>query len=100
MITKRFTSPINRDDGTRHNFIGHARSEMRLEIHPDGLAATLQWQFEFIDGIYKGQSDRCDITLWFDRRKRLIDFDGVYELPVEAIEMLEDNGYNAEFAKQ
>jgi len=36
--------------------------------------------------------------LWFEG-KELVDYDGVYNLPKEIVEELEDNGYDMSYAK-
>lgn len=97
MITKTFTAPINADDGEKHHFIGHAECKMVLLSGP--LSGVIDWYYEFIDGPHKGKKERRTIHLYFDYNHRLIDFDGVYELPDEAIQLLEENGYNAQYAK-
>jgi hypothetical protein len=102
MITGcQFTSRINEDDGTQHRFLGHAHSSMVFDLYDEtGLAGFILWEYRFIDGKYVNQFSHTVIELWFDRNKRLVDFGGVFELPVEAILMLEHKGYNMEFAKQ
>jgi hypothetical protein len=97
MIIKTFKSPINADDGEKHHFIGHAECTMRLFAGP--LSGQIVWDYTFIDGRHIGEKEQKIITLWFDHNHRLIDFNGVFELPDEAIELLEANGYNAQIAK-
>lgn len=36
--------------------------------------------------------------LWFNLKGELIDYDGVYELPNEIIEALQNKGYNMDYA--
>jgi len=96
-ITKTFKAPINQDNGDTHHFIGHA--DCRMTLFASTLFGQIKWFYKFIDGKHRGIEEVRTIDLWFDRNHRLIDFSGVHELPVEAIELLEDNGYNTEYAK-
>lgn len=52
----------------------------------------------FIEWVY-GEEDVVEIGLWFDSAKNLIDYDGVFELPKEAIALLESLGYNCDDVK-
>jgi hypothetical protein len=108
-MTKTFTSPINADDGEKHYFIGNARSIMNLWL---GTAHTgrINWKLEFLDGAYKGKTEELTIDLHFGvGRKvdgmsyreyhRLIGYEGVFELPDEAIALLEEQGYDVSVAR-
>lgn len=54
--------------------------------------------FELYDTKTGGDRWYADGGLWFDN-KTLTDYDGVYALPIEIIEKLEQMGYNADYAK-
>ena len=97
-LIKRFTSPINEDDGTRNRFIGHAESDMELVIHADGKTGHIEWVATFIDGPSKGQDIVTEIGIYVNNN-RLVDYDGVFEMPEEAIQLLEENGIDATYAK-
>lgn len=45
--------------------------------------------------------DECEnIGIWCEEgTKTLRDYDGVFELPAEAIELLKENGFNTEYAE-
>lgn len=101
--TKTFTSPINVDDGVRHHFVGHAACRMVLATGRPSAGygecdAHIKWVYRFLDGDHVGLIEQRTILLWFNN-KRLVHFDGVFELPEQAIELLEENGYNAEYAR-
>lgn len=45
------------------------------------------------EGVYQ------EMGVWFDASQNLIDYDGCFELPKEAIVLLESLGYNCDYAK-
>ena len=55
--------------------------------------------FEFYDTETGGDQWYAEGGLWFDEDKNLTDYDGVFALSYLLIEMLEQNGYNADYAK-
>lgn len=54
--------------------------------------------FELYDTKTQGDRWYAEGGLWFDN-KTLTDYDGVFSLPIEIIEKLEQMGYNADYAK-
>ena len=63
-----------------------------------GLEVNLHWR----DGVPvcaevfgEREEHYAEVGLWFDG-KDLVDYDGVFALPDEVIEMLEDAGYNVD----
>ena len=81
-----------------NHFIGHARSKMSLVYFPKLDRGTILWDLRFIDGIHRDKTEQVLIDLTFNHR-RLVNFAGVFELCDEAIALLEENGFDATFAK-
>lgn len=54
--------------------------------------------FELYDTKTGGDRWYAEGGLWFEN-KTLTDYDGVFSLPIEIIEKLEQMGYNADYAK-
>jgi len=82
----RFTSPIGVDDGYRNNPQGEKKSTMTFYKHSEDEAG-IEWivnDGEFVEGI----------GLWFNEAKELVDYDGVFELPMQAIMMIRGLGYH------
>lgn len=95
---KKFESPINREYSSSPILepLGIAKSTMTLYMKPDESYGCIEWEMEFNDGEYY----ECEsIGLWFDNQKCLTDYDGVFSMPKEAIELLEECGYNSDYAK-
>jgi|TARA_R110000822_G_scaffold6851_6_gene28633 hypothetical protein len=86
----KFSSPINVDNGTTNIPQGERESEMELFLDDDGVPSMIEWvvydeegDTEFVEGI----------GLWFEG-KSLTDYDGVFELPMEAIKLIRKFGYS------
>jgi len=78
--------------------IGMAKNTMELYISEDGLSGSINWEYTLIED--DGEGDSWDIGLWFEEdKKTLRDYDGVFSLSKQAIELLEEHGYNADYAK-
>jgi hypothetical protein len=75
--------------------LGNAKSTMELFMSEDNMSGMIEWCYEFEDG----EMDAEQIGLVFDEDKNLIDYDGVFSLPKEAINLLEECGYNSDYAK-
>lgn len=82
-----FTSNINIDNGVSNTSIGTKTSEMELFIDDDGTPSMIEWVVEDDEEIVE------HIGLSFDG-KDLDDYDGVFELPKEAILLIKESGYN------
>ena len=68
--------------------LGVYKNTMDLYIHDDKRSGLIEWTYENED------DDVVEhIGLWFDG-KTVTDYDGVFELPQEAIHLLEENGYD------
>lgn len=81
----RFKSPISIDNGYTNNYQGEYDSTIELFRDEDGVPSGMEWivgDVEFVEGI----------GLEFEG-KRLTGYDGVFELPAQAIRMLRDLGY-------
>ena len=98
LITE-FTSPFNVDEGEKHYNVGEAASMMRLATSNDDRRGVIYWEWEVTTGPYRGERGLVRIGLLFDDRRSLTAFEGVYDLPQEAIKLLEDNGFDASYAK-
>lgn len=73
--------------------IGRHHNIMKLYIDEDGQSGAINWEYEpwgDIDEDHDG--DSVGIGLWFDD-KNVTDYDGVFELPKQAIKLLNVNGY-------
>ena len=86
----KFTSNINIDNGLTNISQGDMRSEMELFQDGDKAPRMIEWcvynknnDYEFVE----------HIGLWFDG-KTLVDYDGVFELPKEAIKLIRKSGYS------
>lgn len=89
-----FESPINSDNGYINTYQGEHVSTMELFLHDDpdtGELSTktngcgaIEWYVESLDM-------GANIGLWW-RHGKLVDYDGVYELPPEAAKLLKKFG--------
>jgi hypothetical protein len=76
--------------------LGNAKCEMELFMNNDNSYGCIQWEYE----LDNGDSDCVDIGVWFEEGTKVLrDYDGVFELPKQAIELLEENGFDCEYAK-
>jgi len=84
-LTIEFESPMNVDNGYINIPQGVKKSTMELFTNENGTPTMIEWivnDGEFIE----------HIGLWFDG-KTLVDYDGVFELPKEAIKLIRKAGY-------
>ena len=81
--------------------LGMAKNTMTFYINDDGSRGAIEWEYDIVsNNDTEDDGGAEDIGLWFDEgTKELRDYDGVFELPKQAIELLEENGYNADYAK-
>ena len=85
-----FTSHINRETTSTNVSLGILVSDMELWQNDDGLPTGIEWS------VYDGEDElveSADIGLWFDG-KSLEDYDGVFELPKEAIKLIRKSGWS------
>lgn len=91
MLTKTFTAPLGIDDGYRNHAIADAATHtftLTGEKGDDYLC--VEWDVETKDAEYYEV-----IGLWFNNGT-LVDYDGVFELPVQLLDWLTELGYNTE----
>lgn len=84
-----FTSNINVDNGITNTPQGDKVSEMELFTDDDGVPSMIEWV------VYDEEGDTEfveHIGLWFEG-KDLTDYDGVFELPIEAAKLIRKAGY-------
>lgn len=84
-----FSSPINVDNGITNEPQGVMQSEMELFKDDNGTPNAIEWTVYDKDGYMEFNEG---IGLWFDG-KSLEDYDGVFELPKEAIKLIRKAGY-------
>lgn len=81
-----FESPINRETIYSNTRIGYGKSTMDLYKH-DGEHYTIEWCYL----VGTGDEDSVGIGIW-TRDKVVTDYDGVFELSKQAIQLLNDYG--------
>jgi hypothetical protein len=89
----KFNSPINIERSLTpvlENISVNTESIIDVSINEDGKG-FFEWSIEELDEYETG-------GLWFEGNE-LIDFDGVFELPSQLIEFLEEKKYNMDWAK-
>ena len=81
LVLERTCTPVLENLGVYNN-------TMDLYIHDGCKSGLIEWTYENED------DDGVEhIGLWFDG-KTVTGYDGVFELPQEAIQLLEENGYD------
>lgn len=75
--------------------LGTANNEMELFINDDGAPNSIEWVIDYTDnkGEETGEGDVVEIGIWA-KGKMITDYDGVFELPEQAIQLLKDNGFD------
>jgi len=71
--------------------IGKHINEMELRIHPHGKSGCIIWNYWPEND--EDNMDETVIGLWFNGNEEVEDYDGVFELPTEALKLIRDNGY-------
>ena len=75
------------------------REQDNVELHITvGIKDKDYGWFEFYDKKTGGEEWHAEGGLWFEG-KGLVDYDGVFALPKAIIVVLEENGFNADYAK-
>lgn len=95
---KKFESEIFREYSASPNLesLGKAKCTMELYMSENSNRGCIEWEVEYDNGDYDFES----IGLWFEEgTKILCDYDGVFAMPKQAIELLEECGYNSDYAK-
>jgi len=112
VATKKFESVIalERSMSATKEILGKANNEMTLYISEDGLTGSIDWEYDLIqdDDVDSDESElirflydgggSVGIGLWFEG-KTVTDYDGVFQIPKQAVEMLEEIGYNCDEIK-
>ena len=80
-----FESPINVDNGYTNEPQGTFKSEMELFTDNNGKPHLIEW--------YVPKLDELEHIGIFFEGKTLVDYDGVFELPKEAIKLIRKAGY-------
>lgn len=84
---KTFTSPINVDTGTVSIPQGDHESTMELFAFPGG-GYQIEWDIPSLE-----TTEHMNIEV---EHRTVTGYDGVFELPLQAIELLEENGFNCD----
>jgi hypothetical protein len=84
----KFNAPIIKENSFHAQPMGEHHCTMELHLNDsDHRKGWIEFDIPAID-------EFAEIGLWFeDDRKTLSDYDGVFALPSEAIQLLRDNGY-------
>jgi len=99
VATKKFESELflERSITPYRQPLGKAENEMNFYMDESGTEGMIEWEYTLADG----DGDCEGIGLWFsDGDKKLTDYDGVFELPKEAIELLKENGYDCSYVEE
>jgi len=85
-----FESPINMENSfAAWNVAKKAKSIMELFFYKDSLSGFIEWdipELDMTEGIGLGfEIDK-------DGKRKLVDYDGVFDLPKQAMDLLEQNG--------
>ena len=76
--------------------LGNAKCTMELFMSGSGNRGCIEWEVDYDNGEYDCET----IGLWLEEgTKILCDYDGVFSMPKQAIELLEQCGYNSDYAK-
>jgi hypothetical protein len=87
-----FTSNLNFDDGYKNHSLGTHKSTMEIWETEGGVPQMIEWDIPDLE-------ETEHIGLEIDG-KLVTGYDGVFELPTEAIEMLEALGYDCSEVKE
>lgn len=83
-LVLEFNSNINIDNGFTNETQGKHISTMELFKNDDGIPTGIEWDNP-IDIVFIG--------LWFNDDNRLEDYDGVFELPIQAVKLIRKAGF-------
>ncbi len=90
MAHKEFTSPVNKEYSMLPYSIplGEHKSTLDLyDMEVEGSTYLLcEWDIPEVE-------EFASIGLWFDDKKEMTDYDGVFELPEQVIGLLEEQGF-------
>lgn len=93
IASKTFVSQLISETSYHVSELGKHKSTMYLYFDENNCRGLIEWDIPPLQTV-------VEIGLSFeDDCKNLQDYDGVFSLPKEAIELLEENGFNADYAK-
>jgi hypothetical protein len=95
-----FDAELVRETSFSSQSLGRFHNKMTFNVVPAKAGyGYIEWEYEQ-DGL-SGCWDEGyeEIGLSFNANKELIDYDGVFELPKEAVVLLEHLGYNCDYVK-
>ena len=87
----KFTTDLILSDSNSNKDIGSHCNMMELLIHSGGDSGYIVWNYWPENS--PDDEDEEVIGLEFNLDNEVMDFDGVFSLPKEAIQLLKDNGY-------
>ena len=94
IATKTFRSPIGRENSwTSWMESEDAESTMTLYVDEFGMNANIEWEVEELGA--------CEHIGIFCHEKPYVisDYDGVFEVPEQAVQLLEENGFDVSYLK-
>lgn len=91
IATKTFTSPIVLERSITPILEQMGEHEYTMELYEfENGAYAIEWDIPTLE-------ETVLIGIWvYPKTKIVSDYDGVFELPKEAIKLLEENGFNCE----
>ena len=89
ILTKKFNASISIDDGYKNHYQGEFEQTMEVYDHGNGIL-NISWEIPDMNG---GVGESVGIGIWSEN-KVVTDYDGVFELPQQAIDMLKELGYD------
>ena len=89
LATIDFNSDLTVDNGIAVRSIGKAKNKMNLHVDQDGRNGYIDWSYT----LEYGTEGEQNIGLLFTG-KTVTDFDGVFELPEEAVDLLKSAGFD------
>jgi hypothetical protein len=87
----KFTTDLILSDSNSNTDIGSHYNSMELIIHSGGDSGYIIWNYW--PEKFPEDDDEEVIGLDFNHNNEVMDFDGVFSLPKEAIQLLKDSGY-------
>jgi hypothetical protein len=96
IATTSFESPINREYSSSsklENLSPMTKSTLELFEIEEGSKYMIEWDIPELE-----ETEHIGIFC-YDTPKEVSDYDGVFEVPKEAIKLLEDNGFNVDYLK-
>lgn len=83
-----FTSEVVREYSSGHvEKLGPAQCTMELRLNADRTRGSIEWISIFQDD----SEEYADIGIWIEGGG-LVDYDGLFELPVQAVDLLREAG--------